>query len=309
MVRHEAIAGVVPLEVQFPAPDGPLELPQGLQLALFGTSDTPTSCYCVLDAGQIPNLAETLARSGLEHKCLFSGQLAEELSEVSPWLVRLDAAKRFTHDLFTASDAPWHLWGKSRFIILRSGAGFHDLWKHFRGVTRIKDARGKGYYFRFWEPAYFGAVLKQGSPEEACRLAPPQLITEALMPKKGSLEIIALAAMSTPRPTAEFILSDPLRDVFSEVALSLFYEQMEVSFCASGRMSAELFTDCLQDALRAGFRAKDVLEALMDWCAEQKVNLLQQPWARASLSASTGFEDVSRLGQLRRASRRLLPNG
>ncbi|MDO5606775.1 MAG: DUF4123 domain-containing protein [Paracoccus sp. (in: a-proteobacteria)] len=116
--------------------------------------------YALLDAAKVANLAEMIACSGLEHRCLFTGATAGELSDVAPWLVRLEAESRFTRRLFTAGRMPGALWDKRPGVFLRSRAGFQPLWAYLRKFTRVRDETGKWFYFRFWEPA-FAAVAQE----------------------------------------------------------------------------------------------------------------------------------------------------
>lgn len=299
---HSVLEGHLPLDPLFPAPEGPWPLPEALGDALFTQGGRPSECFVVLDAGQIPNLAEMLSASGLDHKCLFTGHVAEELEEYGPWLVKLEQGMQFTRDLFTASAANWHLWGSQRCILIQSVQGFHAVWKHLRKLTQVEGADGRRFYFRFWETAYFRAALLHGEPEDIGRLAPAPLVSQVLLPKDDMLESIAV----TPQPPAQgsFVMSAPLRGVFADVALNVFYTRLETRLCASDLMTRQTFTDTLNSALRAGFRDRDVLEALMDWCAVQPEPIFAQPWAKATLQRHAGVQDVSRFGQLRRAAKR-----
>lgn len=303
VVSQSLLEGNLPLEPLFPAPEeGGWLMPETLERAMFGPADSTTGCFVILDSGQIPNLPEMLEQSGLKYRCLFIGQTGEDLAEHSPWLVQLIPGARFTRDLFTASDAVWHLWGVQRCIFVRSSQDFHAVWKHFRRLTRIEDAQGKVFYFRFWEAPYFRAALLHGSATEVGQLVPVPLVSQTLLPRADGLEMIEVAQQPKSRDT--FVLSDPLKEMFGEVALQMFYTRLEVRHCEAGQMTRGEFTQHLTGALHAGFRDRDVLEALLDWCAEYDQPVFGQPWAEASLVATSGFQDISRMGGLKRASRR-----
>ncbi len=121
---------------------------------------TPT--YAVLDAVKIPNLSELLAVSDLEHRCLVKGAEYDELRDVSPWLVRLEADHALTRHLLTSGDAPWTYWDDAPGIFVRSGASFDAVWRHFRKFSKVRDADGRWMYFRFCDPdalhAYLGHI-------------------------------------------------------------------------------------------------------------------------------------------------------
>ena len=109
-LQIDTIDGVEPLDAQL----GVVELktvPDALYEPLFGQpSDTPLHTYAILDAAKVPNLPELLEVSGLEHRCLFKCDAYDELKDVAPWIVQLEDGNAFTRNLFTRSDAPWHLW-------------------------------------------------------------------------------------------------------------------------------------------------------------------------------------------------------
>ena len=163
----ETIEGVEPLDAQFGIAD-PKTVPDLLYGPLFGQLKPtegeleqaggdpdkvpPLNTYAILDAAEVAGLPELLAVSGLEHRCLFKGEAFDELAEVAPWVVRLEDGDGFTRNLFTRSDAGWHLWDKEPGIYLRSRGTLDDMWGHFRKFTKVKGEGGEWFYFRFWEP-------------------------------------------------------------------------------------------------------------------------------------------------------------
>lgn len=171
----EMIVDVVPLDTQLGVTE-PCAVPAALQELIFGQpaatgaqtaphhngSDEllPLNTYAILDAAKVKNLPEMLDTSTLPYRCLFKGDAFDELKDVAPWIVQLKDKAAFTRNLFTESDAPWHLWGQEAGIYVRSRCSLHDLWKHFRKFTRICDEDGKWFYWRFWEGAHIGAMLQ-----------------------------------------------------------------------------------------------------------------------------------------------------
>ena len=108
--------------------------------------------YAVIDAAKVFGMPEMLEASGMEHACLFQGDAAEELRDVAPWLVKLEAGRKFTQGLFSSGDTHWQMLDREPGIFLRSSASLRDLRAHLRKFTRIRDEAGKWYYLRFWEP-------------------------------------------------------------------------------------------------------------------------------------------------------------
>lgn len=141
----------------------PAGLPRELEIA--GSAPLPPmQTYALLDAAKVPNLADLVAGSGLEHRCLFKGKVADDLRDVAPWLIRLEPGARFTRNLFTAGKMPGALWDKQPGVLIRTRAAFQPLWGYLRKFTKLQDETGKWFYFRFWEPGYL--EMAQGILDE-----------------------------------------------------------------------------------------------------------------------------------------------
>lgn len=220
--RVETIEGVEPLDAQlgvFPKKT----VPDALQDTLFGQLEPteveieaaggdpsavpPMLTYAILDAAKVKNLPELLADSGLEHRCLFKGNAYNELKDVAPWIVQLEEDNSFTRNLFTRSDAYWHLWDREPGIYVRSRGTLGELWRHFRKFTKLQDEKGKWFYFRFWEPRLLGPaaelLMTASRPGPVTRLsvigASPK--TNRAMVVSGMIDR-PLFAKKTPKPTA-----------------------------------------------------------------------------------------------------------
>ena len=158
-LRIGTIEGVEPLDAQLGVAEVKT-VPDALYEPLFGQpTDTPLHTYAILDAAKVPNLPELLEVSGLAHRCLFKGDAYDELKDVAPWIVQLEDKNAFTRNLFTRSDAPWHLWDSEVGIYLRSTANLQTLNAHFRTFTKLQQTDGRWRYFRFWEPLVLQAYL------------------------------------------------------------------------------------------------------------------------------------------------------
>lgn len=187
-LQVETIEGVEPLDIQigvFPKK----AVPDVLYDALFGQPDPtaaeieaaggdpaavpPMQTYAILDGAKVTNLPELLERSGLEHRCLFKGAGYDELKNVAPWIVRLEEDNAFTRNLFTRSDAHWHLWDREPGIYVRSRGTLADMWRHFRKLTRVKTDSGQWLFFRFYEPEVAGDFLEVATkfPMDLIRLS------------------------------------------------------------------------------------------------------------------------------------------
>ncbi|MGB0901997.1 DUF4123 domain-containing protein [Halocynthiibacter sp.] len=173
-LRVTKIESVEPLDLQFgvhptrTVPDalkeplfGQLE-PTAEEIAQHGgTGSVPSMrTYAILDAAKMPYLLTGLIESsGLRFESLFQGSAAEEFKEHCPYLVELSEDNSFTKSLFTGPDGVNGLWEKELGIYGRSRAEFDELRKHFRKFTRIQDAQGKWYYFKFWDATLFQGIV------------------------------------------------------------------------------------------------------------------------------------------------------
>lgn len=84
--------------------------------------------------------------------------------------MRLEDNNDFTRNLFTQSDAPWHLWDIEPGIYLRSNHGLESLRRHFRKFTRIQDHEGKWFYNRFWDATASGLNFRDAGVDPALSL-------------------------------------------------------------------------------------------------------------------------------------------
>ena len=145
------------------------------------------ACFALLDGAQVTNLAEMLDQSDSQFVPLLEGDEPDMIA-AGPHLVALSPDNAFTHRLFTASEAPWHLWDTSRPALLRTTASLHDVLAHLRRLLRVRLPNGAFVMFRFWDVEilhdYLDACLKM--PDRAARIYGRQgdapLITEILLP-------------------------------------------------------------------------------------------------------------------------------
>ncbi|PXW82684.1 uncharacterized protein DUF4123 [Ruegeria sp. P4] len=202
-LKIEQIHGIEPLDAQLGV--WPKRtVPEVLSSPMFGTHETrspvirpaadqvdPKSSmqtYAILDASKVPNLTDMLAVSELEHRCLFKGRAFEELKEVAPWLVRLEGDNSFTRNLFTRSDAAWHLWDNEPGIYFRSCETLEDVWRHLRKFTRIQDPQGKWYHIRFYDPAVALGLFSQEAYWKS--MLDSRVLASALVLKDGNAHIV-----------------------------------------------------------------------------------------------------------------------
>lgn len=151
------LSDIVPLDWQFGVwPQ--LSVPEKLQNVVFGQpgGDLKIGTFALLDGARCPGLAEQLASSGLEHRCLFQGKARDDFADSAPWIVRLQDNNAFARNLFTSDPdgASWQgLWDNAPFVLVRSSVSLNGLWQHFRKFTQIVDEEtNRRLFFRFYAP-------------------------------------------------------------------------------------------------------------------------------------------------------------
>lgn len=151
--------------------------------------------FAVLDAGQIPGLPETLDASGLEFRCLYIGEGAEDLRDTAPYLVRLDPGHSLTRRLFTDGTPPAALWPVDYGVFALSALSVDDLRGHFRRFTQVSSPEGKRLFLRFWTAPVMTAFVSHGAPDPliSALLAKATLIFRDFASVRGP-RIMALSA-------------------------------------------------------------------------------------------------------------------
>jgi hypothetical protein len=119
--------------------------------------------YMLIDCAGVEGGAERLPRDIFdEFECLFTGDLAEELEDVAPYLGRLGSlgpeAQAVVEDLLAR-----HL-GILVTLPLPAGSdeppSFSQVHRHFRKFNVVYGPEGKPLFFRYYDPRVIVDVLK-----------------------------------------------------------------------------------------------------------------------------------------------------
>lgn len=120
----------------------------------------PVESFALLDAALNPAFPEALEGSGLAHATLFAGDAAAELSDVAPWLVRLEPDAALTRSLLSDDPQPVGFWALQGAIFLRSRLGLHGLRRNLRSFTRLEgEAGSQPFFFRFYSASVFRTAV------------------------------------------------------------------------------------------------------------------------------------------------------
>lgn len=116
--------------------------------------------YAVLDGASIEELLDKLYDLEPEFECLYRGELAPDLAQCAPYLVKLEERSEFLQWLIMEG------WGKHWGIFVVANADLDVMRRHFRRFLMVKDPEGKRLYFRYYDPRVFRVYLPTCNAEE-----------------------------------------------------------------------------------------------------------------------------------------------
>lgn len=126
-----------------------------LRDALFPAEGDPDlAAYTILDGAACEGLLDKLEEHQPEHCCLYAGDLDEDVEEVAPYLVQLEADHPFTIWLLESiGTKPWG-------IFCKAPSNLRELRKHFRQFLVVKGPEGGNLYFRFYDPRVLPTFIR-----------------------------------------------------------------------------------------------------------------------------------------------------
>lgn len=120
-------------------------LRQSLARHLFG--DPRLAAYAVLDGASNPALLDRLYGERPEFACLYRGELAPDIAECAPYLVRLEPDAPFTHWVTGRG------WGEHWGIFAQADCDLRGLRQHLRKLNMVYDPEThKPLLFRYYDP-------------------------------------------------------------------------------------------------------------------------------------------------------------
>lgn len=116
-------------------------------------SERDIQVYGVLDGASIPGLVQSLEQTGVDHVCLYRGELIPELAAAAPYLAALEKDCKFTRHVLEQG------WGNHWGIFALSRADLRTLRQHFRTFLMVYGPDGKPLYFRYYDPRVLRVYL------------------------------------------------------------------------------------------------------------------------------------------------------
>ena len=133
--------------------------PRSLNQSLFRNDGLTT--FAVLDGASVPDLLDKLYSERPVFECLYRGEIAPDLMEVAPYLVKLEANSEFSSWLVSRG------WGRHWGIFARSSADIRMLHQQFRRfLTVYREDTGAPLLFRYYDPRVIGPYLQSCEKEE-----------------------------------------------------------------------------------------------------------------------------------------------
>jgi len=129
--------------------------------------DSDTNAYAVLDGASVPDLRMRLYENEPEHECLYRGELAPDMAEVAPYLVRLEPGSEFFYWVIEQG------WGKHWGVFAVSDVDTRQLHRHFRRFLTVYDPDGKPLLFRYYDPRVLRVYLPSCDAEELATIFGP----------------------------------------------------------------------------------------------------------------------------------------
>lgn len=116
--------------------------------------------YAILDSARDPRILPLLRLSDCEFKILYSGNMAESMSEYAPYLVSLPPGTPLLKKLLDEG------WGQSWGYFFACNDDFSAIRRHFRRLLAVRMPNGKQVLFRFYDPRVLRAFLPTAISDE-----------------------------------------------------------------------------------------------------------------------------------------------
>ncbi len=134
-----------------------------------------------------------------EFQSLYIGQMAAEMAEQGPFLVRLPKRCSLVEAVVRAG------WGDSWGVFLTSSSTFAAVRQHFRRFIMVRHPDGDAMFFRFYDPRTARAFLPACSRKELQQFFGPirSLLIEGIQGRHGNEVLLTSQGLSENRIAAK----------------------------------------------------------------------------------------------------------
>ena len=141
--------------------------PSADQFAKVFFAEPLLKVYAILDGASVPELLPKLDECGPEYACLYRGEIAPDLAQCAPYLVRLDNRTKFTKWVIEEG------WGNHWGVFAASQVNLGPLRQHLRTFLRVRGPDNKVLYFRYYDPRVLRMYLPSCNGPELAEIFGP----------------------------------------------------------------------------------------------------------------------------------------
>jgi hypothetical protein len=159
--------------------------------------DEEHAAFALLDGAGIPNLLDKLHdEGGPEFECLYMGELAPDMAEVAPYLVRLVPGSAFLDWVFSGWGQHWGV-----FAVLPASLDLSAVRRHFRKLNIAYGPNGNPLLFRYYDPRVLGVFASTCDNFQLQNLFGPvaHFVTEGENPDQARILALANGALVEER--------------------------------------------------------------------------------------------------------------
>ncbi len=124
-----------------------------LDLLFYKLEGEGTSLFALMDAAREPRVLQAVAESGLDHECLFSGDLDPAMRAAAPYIVRLVHGSLSCERLIVES------WGRQWGMFVSARVGLRMVRQHLRTFLRVQTEDRRKLLFRYYDPRVLRVFL------------------------------------------------------------------------------------------------------------------------------------------------------
>jgi len=159
------------------------EAPAALRTLLAICGGEPL--WAVLDGAQDPRISSSIRLGSSPWACLYAGQLAPQLQEVAPYLVRIFPDRPEALRLLEQG------WERNWGVFAVAAASQSELRRHLRRHLRVRTEAGKTLLLRWYDPRVLRIYLPTCAARELKEFFGPVRAFIGEGPERGEVQVYA----------------------------------------------------------------------------------------------------------------------
>jgi hypothetical protein len=167
-----------------------------LELLFYKLEGEGTSLFALMDGAREPRVLRAVAESGLDHECLYAGDLDPEVKAAAPYIVRL------VHGSLACERLIFESWGRQWGMFISARIGLRMVRRHLRTFLRVQTEDRRKLLFRYYDPRVLRVFLPTCDPGQLWKVFGPIQRFDMEAPDAGRLMRFRLI----PEPRSSFAL-------------------------------------------------------------------------------------------------------